>query len=426
MAISKERVIVLKILQRVLEEKAFLSPLLLYYLKNLSNEKRKFIQKLVFSCVKNIIRIDYIIKNFYRKDFSKLEPFVRTSLRAAIAELIILRRKPYAVCDSWTEIVKRKNIGAGKLINAILRNILRKGVPEFKEEWIKYSIPKWLFKKLKREYGFEFALNFSKWFHSQPPYYFRIICEKVNEEKIREEVENAYLKKGYFLSRLSFPPYCYKSFHHPWEVNLREEIYYVQDFSSQTVMHSFCTENIRNVWDMTSAPGGKSLYLSFLLKNKVKIIATEIRKGRGKVLNENFKKFKVDGKVIITDATQFLPRKEFDFIIIDAPCSGLGTIRKKPEILLRMKPDKICEISKIQERLLENGIKSLKKKGILLYITCTITPEENEKLTEKIASRFGLTIIEPCVPEFLKKIKYFFCNGFEADSDFIFGCILRK
>ncbi|GEM_PF-1838036 len=423
--ITDERILTLFILQRVLEENAFLSPLLLYHSKKLDFKKRKFLQKLCYETLKNLIFIDHIIKIFYKGKFDKLEPFVRTALRVSLTELLILKRKPYAVCDSWVEIVKKRNIGASKLVNGILRNILRKGVPEFEEEWIKYSIPRWLFKKLERDFGKDFALNFAKWYHSEPPYYFRIYF-KGDENKVRQEIENSYLKKDFPLSRFSFPPYCYKSFYHPWEADIEENYYYVQDFSSQAVMHYYDFKNIKYVWDMTSAPGGKSLYLSFLLNNKVKILATELRKGRVKILKENFEKYRIKGWVVNADATQFLPEKEFDLIVIDAPCSGLGTIRKKPEILLRMTPEKIKKLSRLQEKLIDNGFKALKKGGYLFYITCTITREENQGHIQNIAGKFDFELTEPKVPEFLISNNYFFCNGIEMDSDFMFGMLLKK
>jgi len=423
--ITEERSLILFILERVLEDNAFLSPLLFYHSKKLDIKKRRFLQKLSYKTLKNLIFIDHIIKIFYRGKFDKLEPFVRTVLRVSLTELLILKRKPYAVCDSWVEIVKRRNIGASKLINGILRNILRKGLPEFKEDWINYSLPKWLFKKLKRDYGSDFALFFAKWYHSEPPYYFRIYF-KENEDKVRERIEKSYLNNGFPLSRLFFPPYTYKSFYHPWEADIEENYYYVQDFSSQAVMHYYDFRNIKYVWDMTSAPGGKSLYLSFLLNNRIKVLATELKKGRAKILKENFDKYDIKGWVVNTDATEFLPKNEFDLVIIDAPCSGLGTIRKKPEILLRTNIYKIKELSRLQGKLIENAFKALKKRGYLFYITCTITKEENQSHMENVLSKFDFELIKPEVPEFLIKDNYFFCNGIEMDSDFMFGILLKK
>ncbi|MEO0269742.1 MAG: transcription antitermination factor NusB [candidate division WOR-3 bacterium] len=425
LGITEERVIAFKILEKVLEEDSFLLPQIIYHSLNLEPKKRKFLQKLCFETLKNLIYIDHIIKNFYSGKFKKLEPSVRTILRASLTELIILKRKPYAVCDSWTEIAKKENFAASKLVNGILRNVLRRGPPDSKEPWINFSIPKWLYKKLKRDFGENFALNFCKWFHSDPPYYFRV-CFNNNEEEIRKIIEEKYKEKGFFLSKLSFPPYAYKSFYHPWEVGLDENLYYVQDFSSQSVMHYKDFEKGIYLWDMTSAPGGKSLYLSFILKNDVKILASELRKKRAKILKENFLKYRINGYVINTDATLFFPKKEFDLVIIDAPCSGLGTIRKKPEILLRMNLEKINELRKLQEKLIDNAYNALKKGGYLFYITCTILKEENEEQIKKALEKYNFEIIEPRVPFFLIKDKYFFCNGIEMDSDFMFASMLKK
>lgn len=426
MGITEERVLTFRILKKVLEENSFLSPQIIYHSLNLEPEKRKFLQKLCFETVKNLIFIDYIIKNFYKGNFKKLETNVRTILRASLTELLILKRNPYAVCDSWTEVTKKESFAASKLVNGILRNVLRKGVPDFKENWINFSIPKWLYKKLKRDFGEDFVLSFSKWFHSDPPYYFRIYFENDEEKKVRESIERKYEEKGFLLSKLNFPPYAYKSFYHPWEVKLDENLYYVQDFSSQSVLHYKNFDRGIYVWDMTSAPGGKSLYLSFILKNDIKILASELRKGRAKILKENFLKYKVNGNVINLDATIFLPKKEFDLVIIDAPCSGFGTIRKKPEILLRMNLEKIKELTKLQEKLIYNAYNALKKGGYLFYITCTILKEENERQIEKALEKYNFEIIKPQVPYFLIKNNYFFCNGIEMDSDFMFSCLLRK
>ncbi|MEN3043732.1 MAG: transcription antitermination factor NusB [Candidatus Hydrothermales bacterium] len=425
MSITEERVLAYKILEKVLEEDKFLSPLLVYHSRNLDIKKRKFLQKICFETVKNLIFIDHIIKLFYKKNFSKLEPSVRTILRASLTELLILKRKPYAVCDSWTEITKRFNFPASKLVNGILRNVLRKGFSQFEENWINYSIPKWIYKKLKRDFGDSFALDFCKWFHSDPPFYFRVYFEK-DEEALRSKIEEEYFKKGFYLAKLSFPPYAYKSFYHPWEVGLDEKLYYVQDFASQSVMHYKDFNTGISVWDMTAAPGGKSLYLSFILKNNLKILATELRKARANLLKENFKKYKINGYVLNTDATLFFPKIFFDLIIIDAPCSGLGTIRKKPEILIRMSQEKIKDLVKLQEKLIENAYRCLKKGGYLFYITCTITKEENENQIEKALKKFNFELIEPKLSDSFKNGKYFFCRGFDFDSDFMFSSVLKK
>jgi 16S rRNA (cytosine967-C5)-methyltransferase len=376
--------------------------------------------------VKNKIYVDYIIKSFYKKDISKLDSILRTALRASITELVILKRKPYAVLHSWVEIVKKRNIGASKLLNAILRNILRKGADEPKEEYIKFSLPLWFYKKLKREFGKDFLKRLYKWYHSEPPYYFRIYFDR-DEEKIRETVERKFLQKNFFISRLRFPPFAYKSFYHPWEVELEEKYYYVQDFSSQSVCHILEPFEIREIWDLTSAPGGKSLYISFLKMNRIKIFATELNKKRAIILKKNFKKYRINGKVTIADVTYFLPKKNFDKVIIDAPCSGLGTLRKKPEILLRMNEEKIRILKEIQLKLLKNGFKALKKGGIMLYITCTITREENYELIKEFSNKYPVEILTPSnVPSFLIKQNHFFCDGIEMDSDFMYGFIMRK
>jgi 16S rRNA (cytosine967-C5)-methyltransferase len=213
-----------------------------------------------------------------------------------------------------------------------------------------------------------------------------------------------------------------------------EGVFIVQDESSQVAVYTAAkvfesmqvnaagkaSENegkAVNALDMCACPGGKTVYLAELLekmvkegkasRNKVKISARDLYEEKLAVLKENCSRMKVDCvQAKKQDGTVYVPSDEgaYDIIIADLPCSGLGVIGKKPDIKLRVKEDDIRELSLLQRKILDNAVRYLKKGGVLIYSTCTLTSLEDERNAEYISNSLKLnkTDLRTVLPEYLK------------------------
>ena len=179
-------------------------------------------------------------------------------------------------------------------------------------------------------------------------------------------------------------------------------------------------ENTINALDMCACPGGKTVYLAELLekmvkegkasRNKVKISARDLYEEKLAVLKENCSRMKVDCvQAKKQDGTVYVPSDEgvYDIIIADLPCSGLGVIGKKPDIKLRVKEEDIRELSLLQRKILDNAVRYLKKGGLLIYSTCTLTSLEDERNAEYISNSLKLnkTDLRTVLPKYLKEAR---------------------
>ncbi|MBR5507979.1 MAG: methyltransferase domain-containing protein, partial [Clostridia bacterium] len=168
--------------------------------------------------------------------------------------------------------------------------------------------------------------------------------------------------------------------------SFKKGAFYIQDSAASFASYILMPEKNQTVLDMCAAPGGKSLYISDIMENTGRIISCDIYEHKLDLIKENAKKYGCTNiETILCDATvydaQF--REKADRVLCDVPCSGLGIIRKKPDIRYSRKEEDIESLASLSEKILDNASKYLKKGGILVFSTCTIEPEENEKAVEK-------------------------------------------
>jgi 16S rRNA (cytosine967-C5)-methyltransferase len=283
----------------------------------------------------------------------------------------------FAAVNEAVKLVKIKEEKAAPLVNGILRNILRnKG--EFdnigiknktKRLSIKYSHPEWFIRKFQALYGEDFVVELMK-----------INFLKINREELIEEfetegfevieggMEESIILKGYSKIESS------KQFNKGYFI--------FQDESSMLVARALDPKPEDRIIDLCSAPGGKTAHIASLMQNKGEILAFDIYRHKLELIDENAKKLGINIiKTSLGDATIYNEAlfELGDRVLVDAPCSGLGLIRKKPEIRWNVTEADILELKKLQNMILNNASKYLKKGGILIYSTCTISEEENEE-----------------------------------------------
>ncbi len=381
MKISPSRVSSFEILQRIEKEKAFSSVLLPQYEKNLSPKDRALCHQLTLGTLRQQIYLDQIIQHFVTK---RLDLEVRIALRLGAYQMLFLDKIPvYSIINESVNLVQRaKKTSAKGLVNAILRKIASEKVElKFTDEIEKVSLetshPRWLVERWISQFGIEETGKLCQANNETPDLDFRA-TQKTSAET-RKQLEN--LTRGELF-----------------ELAEKGEIYF-QDKSSQMVAKSIALKNGEKILDVCCAPGGK---LSLIAENESSnsselMIGGDLYHQRLVVSRDNCRRQGVENIHFVQyDAENSLPFAEnnFDVILIDAPCSGTGTIRHNPEIKYFLVANDICQLALKQLKILENASKLLRTNGRLIYSTCSLEIEENEQVIEKFLN---------LNPEFLKQ-----------------------
>ena len=415
------------VLMSVLEGKKWLNRRLTAVLSEITAHRdRIFVTNLVYGTVKNVIYLDWALKNHLKGwRLEELDPEVRTALRLGAYQILKTRIPPHAAVNETVDLVKKRNPGGAKLINAVLRK-LTSGVPEPPQDWIKYSIPRWLFKRLKNTKSEEWLQNFVEHFHSTPPVYVRVNTLIISVEEFK-----GYLDRiGVDYSTPGFPEECIRLSRHPWEFKMPEHFYYIQDRSTQVLAYLVSPKSDERILDLTAAPGGKASHIATLMRNQGIVVAVDINTPRVRTMKDLFRRLGIKiGYPVVADARNIAFKVRFDRVLIDVPCSGLGTLRRKPEILLRMTPERVHELVKLQRQILNNAATLVKPSGFLIYATCTVLDDENEKQIKWFLSKFKNFRLLPAygfVPKEITEGDYLYINGSKFNSDYVFAAVLKR
>ncbi len=218
---------------------------------------------------------------------------------------------------------------------------------------------------------------------------------RINTLKIRiDDLINRLQKKGFVLKPLSWIPYGFKIIKSPMNLGSLHEFlqgyYYLQSFSSMVPCHVLDPKPGETVIDMCAAPGSKSTQIAQLMENKGKLILIDKNLNRIPALNTNLSRLGVYNSIVINQDAIDLPKMDIkaDKILLDAPCTGEGLIRRDPKRKTSRTLKDIKKLSKIQFKLLISGLDSLKKGGRLVYSTCSIAPEENEMVIDSVLNQY--------------------------------------
>ncbi len=378
---------------------AFSSNIIKEKSKQISDSKDESLyRELVYGTTENLIYIDYMLKKLSKIPLKKLERQVLNALRLGLYELVFLRIENYATVNEYVKIIKRqKGIKAGNFVNAILRNAIRrleeitaitvKNPIDYLS--IKYSFNTELVKYLIDEYGRDKAEEIMDSLCQKPSLSIRVNTTKTS----KDELKNLLLEKGMRTtdSQLANDSLIVEK---PFRITdldeFKEGFFTIQDQASIKVAEILNPEEGAEILDLCAAPGSKSSHLSQLTNDKSLVIANDISSNKLPKIKENFTRLGFKNYEITNfDASKRVDEfvREFDYILVDAPCSGLGVIRRKPEIKLFRTMDEIKELAKIQEKILEQSLLYLKNGGKLVYSTCTIGKLENSTIIDSLLSK---------------------------------------
>lgn len=381
------RLIAFEVLYDVHSNKTYANLALKNQLKGSSSLDASFVTRIVYGVLQNQLLIDYYIKSFTTG--KRIKPKVLVILRMGVYQILFMDKIP----DSATvneSVLLMKTINLSEIsgfVNGVLRSISREkdDLPEVvaptRASWlsIMYSHPLWLVEKFISEFGTKTAEKIIKSNNQKADIICRINTLKTTENEIdlsAVEFENV----GENIVRISNTGDI-----ESLDIFKNGEIY-VQDYASQYSIMALEPKPDCTLIDCCSAPGGKSFLSAQYMENKGEILAFDIHEHKMEIIDKSAQRLGIDiVKTDILDATKFNPEleKTADFLICDVPCSGLGIIRRKPEI--RFKED-ISSLPDIQFEILQNVSRYLKSGGAMIYSTCTIISDENKSVVERFLS----------------------------------------
>ncbi len=390
-----------EILNRV-EGGAYADILLDSMLKGMGRLDAALTTELVYGVLRWSIRLDWTIDSFSSIKTAKLERGVLNALRLGAYQLLFLTKVPAsAAINESVNLIRGGGAKKAGFVNAVLRKIdserERIKLPEMKDPVrhisVLYSHPEWLVRRWMGRYGFEETALLCKAGQEVPPRVIRVNTLLATREGLIEEL--ALAKEGREAKATEFSPDGIIVSGE--RVEAKDKRYYIQDEASQIVPYLLSPAPGEAVLDACSAPGGKTTHIAQLMKNTGTICALDLNASRVKVVGEVAERLGV--KIIKTfeaDAGQPLPEglPAFDAILCDAPCSGLGVIRRTPDIKLKRREGEIREIAERQKRILDNIPGCLKKGGRIVYSTCTFEPEETDENIEWFLGRHKDFVLE--------------------------------
>ena len=352
---------------------------------NINSKEKAFMTEIFYGVLRNKKFLDYIIEK-NTKEIKK--EWIRNLLRISIYQITFMDSDNKGIVWEATELAKKKyGVTISKFINGTLRNYLRnkdselKRLDDEKNYEVLYSIPKWFYDTLEKQYGndnLKQAITSLK----KIPY----LSVRVNKLKYSEEEFEEFLKEKdiQIIKKVDTVYYVNSGLIINSEEFKTGKII-AQDASSYLAAKNLEVIPNELVLDICAAPGGKTAVLAENMENNGEIIAIDIHQHKIKLIDTNMKKLGIDiVKAIIMDARNVNKQgRKFDKILVDVPCSGYGVIRKKPEILYSKNRENVEELAKLQLEILNSAADILKDGGKLIYSTCTITDEENTNNIKK-------------------------------------------
>lgn len=411
------RKIALDILIDIEENKAYSNITINKYLSryNIAPIDKGFITKLVYGVLENKLYLDYIIKQFSRTKFKKINPYIINILRIGLYQICFLDKIPNsAAVNESVKITKQINARLSGFVNGILRNYIRNlskvVLPSCTKNpighlSIKYSHPKWLVELWVKEYGVDFTEKLLESNNQPPKLTIRTNTLKINTYDLIDKLkkEGVDCRTGNYVNEAVIIDNMEKSLEDL--DSFKEGLFQVQDESSMVVGHVLAPNKDDFVIDVCSAPGGKATHIAELMENKGHILARDIHEHKLNLINQNTKRLGI--KIIETNQydASLLDNSllnKADKVLIDAPCSGFGIIRRKPEIRYFKESKDIVKLSKLQLDILNTCSKYVKPNGYLIYSTCTIQSEENIGVVNrflKFNDNFELVDINEYLPD---------------------------
>ena len=351
----------------------------------LSQSDAGLVTVLVYGILQRDITLEYVIEQYSSIKIKKISKYILIILKIGLYQILYMDKIPEsAAVDECVKLAKKYGFKSSGFVNGVLRSFLRNEkkisfpTDKIEKAAAENSFPKMLAEEWINRFGYDFACELMKSLNEIAPMCVRVNLLKTDKEKMLAQLENAEAGK------ISPSAIYTKGFDVGTSSEYKEGLITPQDEAAMLACEILAPKKGDVVIDLCAAPGGKTTYIAQLMENKGKILAFDIHEHKIQLITENAKRLGID---IISayegNSSEYNEnyRECADCVLADVPCSGLGIIRKKPEIKKRYQKSE--ELYEIQYKILENAAKYLKIGGSLVYSTCTIETEENEKIILK-------------------------------------------
>ncbi len=356
----------------------------------LPKRERAFITRVCEGTVERMIELDYIINQYATIPVEKMKPAIRDILRSAVYQIRFMDAVPDAAAvNEAVKLTQQKGFYNLKgFVNGVLRSIIRggdeiaypdEGADPVRYESVKYSMPEWIVRSFREEYGpFVTRLMLESYLKERPTTV-RFKTDRISPTSIIESLKSQgvtirrapYLPYAYYLSDYNYLP-SLAAFRNGW--------IFPQDVSSMLVCEAAAPVKGNYVIDMCAAPGGKSLHVADKMGNFGEVEARDLTADKVALIRENvLRAGSINVRPVQMDALVYDPGSEekADIVLCDVPCSGLGVIGRKTDIKYRVTPERIEALVELQRLILRNAAAYVKPGGTLIYSTCTLGRREN-------------------------------------------------
>lgn len=439
------REIALDALLAVEEKKAYSHLLLNQLLRTepLAEKDKGLLTEIMYGTIQRRDTLDYYLRPFLQKA-RKLQPWVRILLRLSLYQMLYLDRVPdRAVIFEAVEIAKKRgHRGIASMVNGVLRAIQREGVPpleaiedEVERLSVATSHPHWLVNRWVLQYGFDTTKKICEANLLPPKQTARVNTARITVEEAMEKLaeegvdvvrgevakEAVKAKKGNLANTAMF----------------RDGYLTIQDESSMLVAAALNPSDHERVLDSCAAPGGKATHLAERMHGTGEVIALDIHDHKVKLIHEQAKRLKLENVTARAldsrHVRDYFAESSFDKILVDAPCSGFGVIRRKPEIKYAKTEADLPALSSLQLDILTAAAPLVKAGGTLVYSTCTIDRDENDAVVDTFLQKHPEFVLDDTLQERMPEAVRPYVKGgkllllpHHVDSDGFFIASLRK
>lgn len=382
----------------------------------LGKSERAFLTRLTEGTLEWMIHLDYIINQFSNVKVNKMKPVIRNILRMSVYQLEFMNSVPAsAVCNEAVKLAVKKGFrGLKGFVNGVLRNIARNisqiVYPDRTDTLtylsVMYSVPEWIVEDWLSVYGAETVEKMLQAFLKKEPIAIRPNLERITPEELKERLE----QQGIEVTKAEWPDYALRigKYNYLGAIpEFRDGLFQVQDVSSMMVVEAADPREGSFCIDVCAAPGGKSIHLAEKLHGTGCVEARDLTDYKTGLIQENAARSGVKNlRILKWDAcvTHEDSCGKADLVLADLPCSGLGVLNKKTDLKYRMTREQQKDLVRLQREILKTVQAYVKPQGTLIYSTCTINQEENEKNVDWFLKQFPFEAVslEDCLPKTLK------------------------
>ena len=402
------RKLALKCLVQLENRNSQISPVIDDVIRNnrLSEVDQRLLTEIVYGTIRWRGHLDWIIQQFTKPSF-QFDLQMSSILRIGVYQLLYLDRVPnHAAINETVKLANQKGQKSKNFVNAILRAIQRSTdslitptleVDPISHISLKLSYPKWLVKKWIGQFSLKWALEFCHASNQTAPLSVRANTLRIDRHELamslrkdgNEVVESHISPEGLLLTKTK-PIRSLKEF--------QAGLFQVQDEAAQLVAHLLAPQEKSKIVDLCASPGGKTTHLAQLVGNVTNIVAVDLSKNKTERIQENCQRLgitNIDTQVANAKTDQIAALAAADLILIDAPCSGTGTLRRHPDIRWKRTAKQILNLANLQFEILLKVAIQIKSGAVIVYSTCSTEVEENQEVITRFLEACPRFSIEP-------------------------------